>query len=75
MDRDPKFVAFIERIGSGIRQRRNELNLTLETLALEADLAPSYVSEVERGLRNPSSYTLFRLCTALKFEVADLFKN
>ena len=75
MDRDPKLIALKKRIGSGIRQRRDELNLTQEALALEADVAHSYVSQIERGLRNPSVKTLFQLCTALQFDVDDLFNT
>jgi len=75
MDRDPKLVALKERIGSGIRQRRNELNVSQEALALEAGLAVSYVSQIEGGKRNPSVGALFRLCTVLKLDIADLFRT
>ena len=75
MDRDPKLIALKERIGSGIRQRRNELNVSQEALALEAGLAVSYVSQIEGGKRNPSVGALFRLCTVLQFDIAELFST
>jgi len=75
MDRDPEFIALTKRIGSGIRQRRNELNVSQEELALEAKLTVSYVSQIERGRRNPSTRILFQLCKALQFRVDDLFEK
>ncbi len=75
MDRDPELIALNKRIGSGIRQRRNELNVSQEALALEAKLAVSYVCQIEGGRRNPSVGILFRLCKALQFKVDDLFEK
>jgi transcriptional regulator with XRE-family HTH domain len=42
--------------------------LTQEQLALEAEMERSYVSDLERGTRNPSVKALGRLADALKVE-------
>src|SRR5829696_9963048 len=42
-------------------------------LAFHAGLAPSVISQIENGKRNPSARTLEKLATALDIEVGDLF--
>jgi transcriptional regulator with XRE-family HTH domain len=42
-------------------------------LAFHAGLAPSVISEIENGKRDPSARTLRKLAEALKVDVADLF--
>jgi transcriptional regulator with XRE-family HTH domain len=46
--------------------------LSQEQLALEAGMKRSYVSELERGLRNPTVRALGRLAAALEIEPALL---
>lgn len=41
--------------GLAIRRLRDERALTLEELARAAGVSPSYLSEIERGLKRPSS--------------------
>lgn len=42
--------------------------MTQEQLALEAEMERSYVSDLERGARNPSVRALGRLAEALQIE-------
>ncbi|HET7270272.1 MAG TPA: helix-turn-helix transcriptional regulator [Rubrobacter sp.] len=42
-------------------------------LAFHAGLAPSVISEIENGKRDPSARTLRKLAEALKVDVGDLF--
>lgn len=42
--------------------------MTQEQLALEAEMERSYVSDLERGTRNPSVRALGRLAKALQIE-------
>ena len=51
--------------GLAVKELRMERNLTQETLAGEADLHFTYVSSVERGLRNLSLHNIHRLAAAL----------
>ena len=51
--------------GQNVRREREKLGLTQEHLALEAGMKLSYLSELERGQRNPSVRALGRLADAL----------
>jgi transcriptional regulator with XRE-family HTH domain len=52
--------------GSVLRQQRKQAQLTQEQLALAADLQRNYVSELERGQKQASMMTLFKLASALQ---------
>ena len=52
-------------LGNRLHKRRNELQLTLRDLADKTDLTPSFLSQLERGLANPSLSSLQRLSDAL----------
>ena len=51
--------------GRILRRRRNRADMSQETLAGEAACHPTYISLVERGMRNPSLDTMLRLARAL----------
>lgn len=59
-------------LGRNVREHRKRLGLSQERLALDADMKRSYVSDVERGTRNPSIKALARLAIALDVEPAIL---
>lgn len=59
-------------LGRRIAQRRTDLGLGQERLALDAGLHRTYLTTVERGMRNPSLETLCRIANALGCDVADL---
>ena len=52
-------------IGKRLHKRRTELQLTLRELAAKTDLTSSFLSQLERGLANPSLKTLQKLTTVL----------
>ena len=52
-------------LGKRLHKRRIELQLTLRNLADKTDLTPSFISQLERGLANPSLSSLQRLSDAL----------
>jgi transcriptional regulator with XRE-family HTH domain len=62
-------------IGAMLRQRRKELSLTLEATASAADIAASFLSEIERDQASPSVATLIRLCEVLGIPVGSLFQS
>ena len=62
-------------LGQAIRQRRLKLGLTQEQLAEAADLHWTYISGIERGVRNVSIVNLFQIATALKVRVRDLVRD
>jgi len=48
--------------------------MSQETLAFDAVLTPSYLSQIEAGKRNPSIGALYRLCSVLQLDLSDLVK-
>lgn len=64
----------VRRLGENVRRERLRQGLTQDALAAEAGMRRSYLSDLERGVRNPSVHALGRLALALKVEAADLLK-
>jgi transcriptional regulator with XRE-family HTH domain len=58
--------------GTVLRELREKNNLSQEKLAEFCDLDRTYISLLERGLRQPTVTTLFRLAKALKIKPSDL---
>lgn len=56
-----------------IRRLRKSRGWNQTELAFHASLAPSVISQVENGKRDPSASTLRKLAKALEVEVGDLF--
>lgn len=59
-------------LGRAVAERRAELGLTQEQLALRADLHQRWISNVENGHRNPSYSSLRRLAAGLDLSTAEL---
>lgn len=63
----------LKALGEAIRARRAEISgLSQEGLADLAGMHRTYVSEIERGLRNPSYRNLFKLAAALEVPLSEL---
>ena len=63
----------LKALGEAIRARRGEISgLSQEGLADLAGMHRTYVSEIERGLRNPSYRNLFKLAAALELPLSEL---
>lgn len=62
-------------LGRAIRELRRERRVSIEGLALAADIHPTYVSGIERCLRNPSWRVLCALAGALQIPVVDLARR
>lgn len=54
-----------QALGAALRGYRLDRGLTQEALAMKSGLQPSYISDVERGARNPSFESLLKLLAAL----------
>ena len=61
-------------VGRNVRTFRDKLGLSQEELAFKADLHRTYVSGVERGVRNPTILIIERLAKALKVPPHHLLK-
>jgi transcriptional regulator with XRE-family HTH domain len=62
-------------LGKNLRLQRETKKLTQEKLAEQAELDPTYISGIERGVRNPSILSLVRISKALGTQVSDLLKG
>lgn len=60
------------RLGRAVRAIRTKRGLTQEALAARADLHPTYISDVERGARNPSWDVVARLAEGMGVPVAEI---
>jgi len=61
-----------ERVGANVRRLREAQGLSQEGLAFEANMHRTYVSGIERGVRNPTVTVLERLAEALKTSMSEL---
>ncbi len=59
--------------GNAVREKRLELGFSQEALAEASGLHRTYVSDVERGLRNISMESIEKIARALKLSVSSLF--
>lgn len=55
-----------------MRTQREARGLSQEDLGFEADLDRTYVSGVERGVRNPTVVTILALAKALRVKASRL---
>ena len=62
-----------ERFGLALKTVREGRKLKQEELAHRAGIHRTYLSDVERGFRNPSLVNLDRLAGALGLTLAELF--
>jgi transcriptional regulator with XRE-family HTH domain len=62
-------------LGRNVRLLREQKKLTQEALGEASELHTSYISDIERGVRNPSFLILLKLARGLSVVVAELFKG
>jgi transcriptional regulator with XRE-family HTH domain len=60
------------RLGSNLRRLREEKGWSQEVFAFEAKIHRTYVSDIERGARNPTIAVVEKLATALKVNPGQL---
>jgi len=60
----------VKAFSSLVRQLRIERGLTQEGLGAELGIDRAYISQLERGLKNPSLITMCRLAKVLNTQVA-----
>ena len=61
-----------EAVGHELREERRTAERTLADVAQEAGVSTQYLSEVERGLKEPSSEILGAVAGALGLRLVDL---
>ncbi len=61
--------------GQNVRRLRGVSGFTQERLADKADLDPTYISGIERGVRNPTLLIIIRLAKALGVPLSELCRD
>jgi transcriptional regulator with XRE-family HTH domain len=62
-------------LAAKIKQRREERGLTIRALARAVEMSPSMVSEVEKGIANPSVETLAAIVKALDLSLEGVLEG
>ena len=65
----------LEEFGVRVRARRLERGLSQERLGFSSGLHPTYISGVERGVRNLSLRNIVAIATALKIDPGELVRG
>ena len=60
------------RVGLNLRKIRESQGLSQENLAFECGIHRTYISGVERGIRNPTIVVLAKIAKALDVSPAEL---
>ena len=63
-----------KKLGKKISELRMDLGITQEELAFRANISPSYMSAIERGITDSTVSTVKRLSKALQIDLCNLFK-
>lgn len=61
-----------KRLGRAVKEVRVRRGLTQEQVSAASGLHPTYISDIERGARNPSWEALTRLADGIGVPMADL---
>lgn len=64
-----------KEIGRKIKKMRTERGMSQYKLAMEAGLSPSYIPDIEKGLKCPTVEVLDSICFALHITLQDFFKD
>src|SRR5690606_1503339 len=65
----------LEQLGALIRQQRQQAELTLRDLAARANVSNPYLSQIERGLHEPSVRVLKAIAGALNLSAETLLQQ
>ncbi|MGQ0589417.1 MAG: helix-turn-helix domain-containing protein [Sphingosinicella sp.] len=61
-----------QRLAKNLRRLREQKGLSQEKFAFEAEIHRTYVSDIERGARNPTILVIERLARPLGVTASDL---
>jgi transcriptional regulator with XRE-family HTH domain len=66
--------ALLQLLGTNVRRLRDERGWSQERLATESELDRTYISGVERGVRNPTLAVVARLAEAFAVPAFELLR-
>lgn len=64
-----------QALGRAFHEARERTGLTQAEIAHRAGLAPTYISDIERGIRNPSYESLVALAKALGVRLSEVIRR
>lgn len=67
-----RFRTLKAAFGASLRELRESLGLSQEQLGFDSEVHRTYISELERGLKNPSLETVQKLADALGTKASAL---
>lgn len=65
---------WLAAVGEAIREFRTRLGISQEALGYKAGLHRTYVSDLERGRRNPTAVTLRALAATMGTEASEILR-
>ena len=67
-------ISFCSDLGTAIKNERSVLGISQDELARRSGLHRTYVSDLERGTRNPTVGSIQKIANALQVPVGKLFE-
>jgi len=71
----PRNVGLERLFGRVLQELRTERGLSQEKLGFESDYHRTYISQLERGQKNPSLKAIFRLARALGVRPSEMIRR
>ncbi len=71
----PKDVGLERLFGRILRELRSERGLSQEKLGFESNYHRTYISQLERGQKNPSLKAIFRLARVLGITPSEMIRR
>lgn len=65
----------LQTLGKNLLRLRKASGYSQERLALDAEIDRTYVSQIERGIANPSMLVLKKIADCLHVQLCDLVEN
>ncbi|GGM40538.1 transcriptional regulator [Paraliobacillus quinghaiensis] len=62
-------------VGQYIKSKRETAELSQEKLAEDADISPDHLGRIERGEKQPTLYTFFKLARVLNLDASQVFNE
>ena len=63
----------LQKFGENVKLVRKRAGISQEKLGLEIGLDRTYISGIERGIRNPTLLIIAKIADGLKVSILDLF--
>jgi transcriptional regulator with XRE-family HTH domain len=64
---------FLIQVGQNIRKIRKSNGLSIEDLAINAEMEPRHLNKIELGQINTSIFQVYKISLKLKIELKEIF--